>query len=206
MNWEKIFGLDAKSLYQSINGFWYLFIFYCLVTISMSYKNHNEMVIPINYRLSMPQQGTWENPSNDSYKVTTSDSGKFELYIDTKGYPKELIINKLSQLLYLFIIGFILLQIRGLAKSILDDKPFGKSNISRLKRIGHAIIILGVIHPLINRYLAALAEDHITISGLELWPYTYIDWSYYVLGLVFLLIARVFKKGIELREENALTI
>ncbi len=154
----------------------------------------------------MPQQGTWENPSNDSYKVTTSDSGKFELYIDTEGYPKELIINKLSQLFYLFIIGFILLQIRGLAKSILDDKSFGKPNISRLRRIGHAIIILGVIHPLINRYLAALAEDYVTISGLELWPYTYIDWSYYVLGLVFLLIARVFKKGIELREENALTI
>ena len=206
MNWERIFGLDAKSLYQGINALCVFFIFYCIVTISMSYKNHNEMVIPMNYRLSQPQQGIWKNASNESYKVRVSSSGQFELHIDTKDYPKELIINKLSKLLYLLIIGFILLQIRGLTKSIVDDKPFGKSNISRLRRIGFAIIILGVIYPLLNRYLAALAEDHVTISGLELWPYTYMDWSHYLLGIVFLLIAHVFKKGIELREENALTI
>jgi len=206
MNWEKIFGLDAKSLHQSINALFWMFLFYCFVTISISYERHQEMVIPINFKMNMPQQGSWKSATNESYKVTTSSDGQFELHIDTEGYPKELIISKLSDLLYLFIIGFIFLQIRGLSKSIIEDNPFGKSNISRLRKIGLALIVLGFIYPLLNRYLAALAKEHIVLSGLELKPYTYMNWSYYLLGLVFLLIARVFKKGIALREENALTI
>ena len=44
------------------------------------------------------------------------------------------------------------------------------------------------------------------MPDLELKPITQSDWTYYVMGLAFILIAQVFKKGIELREENALTI
>lgn len=206
MNWEKILQLDAKKLHQSINFLFYLFLFYCFITISTSYRKSNEMVIPIKVKMDIPQEGTWTSSNNEIYKVTTSEYSNLELLVDTKGYPKELIFNKLLDLLYLFILGFIFWQIRGLSKSIVINKPFGSANINRLRRIGFGIMLLGCVYPVFTRLLAVLARDKVVITGLEFNPNFLLDWSYYVMGLLFFLIAHVFKKGIELREENALTI
>lgn len=206
MTWDKVLGLDAKKSHQSINFIFYIFLCYCLITTFMSFQEFNKMVIPIKVKMDIPQEGTWTSSNNEIYKVTTSEYSKLELHVDTKGYPKELIFSKLLDLLYLFILGFIFWQIRGLSKSIVTNKPFGSANISRLRRIGFGIILLGFIYPVFTRLLAVLARDRVAITGLEFNPNFLTDWSYYVMGLVFLLISHVFKKGIELREENALTI
>ena len=207
MNWEKILGLDAKSIYKSINALWWLFILYCFIIISTSYQKPNEMVIPINFKTALFEEGIWQNGStNEFYKVTAPKSGHFELKVVTDGYPIALVINKFSQLLYLFLLGFIFWQIKGLAKTIKNKTPFEKHNIKRINRIGFTLIILGFAYPFIDRYLAGLAKTYIQMPDLELKPITQSDWTYYVMGLAFILIAQVFKKGIELREENALTI
>jgi len=206
MNWEKILQLDAENLHKSLNLFFYGFLFYCFVTIVTSFNRFNEMVIPIRFKMNTAQKGIWQSSTSEMYTVTTSKHSRGELHIDTKGYPKELIISKLLDLLYLFFLGFAFLQIMGLSKSIVKKSPFEKANVSRLRKIGFSIIIVGFIHPLLTRYLTILAAKNVTISGLVLDTTKPMDLHYYILGMVFLLIAHVFKKGIELREENALTI
>lgn len=207
MNWEKILQLDANGLYKNINLFFYGFLFYCLITIANSYGKPNEIGVPINFKINTPIQGVWKISTNEAYNVKISEYGQTNLYIDAKSYSKELIISKLSDLLPLLIFGFIFLQIRGLSKSIVEKKPFEKTNISRLRKIGFGIILFWFIDIVLFRYLALLARDHITISDLEvITTRSFTHLSYAILGLVFLLIAHVFKKGIELREENALTI
>ena len=210
MNWEKILGLNVKKLYQSINLFFFgLIISYAL---SIASKPSNELVIPVDFKTSLFKEGVWQNDSaNEFYKIPAPQHGRFELKLTTNDYPTILIISKFSQLFYLLIAGFIFWQVRGLAKTVRDAIPFDKKNIKRIRSVGFAIILLGLIPTFINRYLIEKAKAYIQIPDLAL---SFIpqdsDWlqmySYFILGFIFLLIAHVFKKGIELREENALTI
>lgn len=203
MNWEKILGLNAEKLNQSIKWFIWLYFFYVLITLLTSYRKSNEMVIPIEF--TMEESGIWTVSSNDTYEVKTKH-GRAELLVETNGYPKELLLGKVGDLLYYLVIAFILWQLKGLSQSIKDKIPFEKANILRVRKIGFAFLFLTVIQPVFYRYLAKSAVQYVDIANLELKVISNFNWPYYFIGLVFLLISHVFKKGIELREENALTI
>jgi len=212
MNWEKILGLDVEKLYQSFNWFFYLFLLYCIITIASSYRQSNELIIPIGFKTDLFEEGIWQNDSVDEfYKIPAPKSGHFEVKVTTEKYSKALLASKFSQLLHFFAIGFVLWQVRGLAKTIKDKIPFDKKNIKRIRSIGFAFFLLGTVPSFTGKYVANLAKNYIEIPNLELTATPqdsdlYYLYGCYILCTIFLLIAHVFKKGIELQEENALTI
>ncbi len=109
----------------------------------------------------------------------------------------------------LMFIAFILLMI-DFVKFIINinkGKIFDKRNISYLNRFGLyliAIAFLDCIDGFVKEYYFNLVG--LTMNGYEITSDWEIPWATFLLGLLALLLARVWKVGMNIKEEQQLTI
>ncbi len=84
---------------------------------------------------------------------------------------------------------------------------FDKINVKRLKKIGIFLLIMAML-----QIAVGLAEDYavsgmnVTFKGMSLTSYWTIPWSETLLGIMSLLIAQVWSRGVQMKEEQELTI
>lgn len=84
---------------------------------------------------------------------------------------------------------------------------FDRLNVKRLKKIGIFLLIMALLQVAIG-----LAEDYavsgmnVTFEGMSLTSYWTIPWSELLLGVMSLLIAQVWSRGVQMKEEQELTI
>lgn len=119
-------------------------------------------------------------------------------------------------LLFLF---FVLYQIRNIINSVyrmtksdnmpLRESVFSNKNILRLRYIAFGFIAMPLIELLsyyldklfLERYIRMDAVSVLPISGISS-----ISWEYIFVGLLFIVMIGVFKKGVSLQEESDLTV
>ena len=135
---------------------------------------------------------------------------KYTYISDTKLSFKTLQNDYLGRLIFYYILHFIkiyfMIKIWKLAKDALTNininNPFSSKTSIILEKIAHLVIVLGVINFVIVQYvfvLDGLVTDHIKYNFSP--DLTYI----FGIGLIYL-ISQIFKRGVELQEENKLTI
>ena len=121
-------------------------------------------------------------------------------------------------LMMLFFI-FVLFQIRNIIRSVyramgnektnITNCVFSHKNIRRLRYIAYGFIIMPFIE-LGNYYLDKYFLSHfIKIKDITISPIvdiSSISWDYILVGLLFIVLIEVFRRGIVLQEENDLTV
>jgi hypothetical protein len=156
--------------------------------------------IPLSFRLIDK-----ELIKNSEYIFTTFSAGVHilnpKLNISILAFL-IIIIAELSALFFLF-------QFRKIIFSVMDDKPFIKENISRLRSIGLLLLVSpGIVNILIFGLSISVASETI-IEGFKIIeaPLKFnIGDPLFFFGGFTLILSEVFRSGINLREEQDLTV
>jgi hypothetical protein len=97
-------------------------------------------------------------------------------------------------------------NLRQVVKTALGGEPFAATNSSRLRRIGIIILAVTIIAPLIEYQVGRYLLEQLTIEGLTLSPALRFSKDSFLGGLLFLVLASIFRHGTALEEEKALTV
>lgn len=143
--------------------------------------------------------------------------------VTSEQYKGTLIVWKILyfltlNLMMLFVI-FVLFQIRNIIRSVyramgnektnITNCVFSHKNIRRLRYIAYGFIIMPFIE-LGNYYLDKYFLSHfIKIKDITISPLitmSDVSWDYILVGLLFIVLIEVFRRGIVLQEENDLTV
>lgn len=100
----------------------------------------------------------------------------------------------------------IIYQLRQVFRSLVAGEPFVRANGTRIRFIGLVIILMEILKMVILWRFSLFVRNNFTIEGLTLSVTPRPDLGVILLGLVVLVIAAVFRQGIELREEQELTV
>lgn len=165
--------------------------------------------------------------SIDKTKVDSKISG-YRLNLDLKDSNFKGIsivyqlINYFTLSLSIFLIIFIVFHIRKILKSIIREINrntntefkhciFNNENIRRFRYIGISFIIVPLIDLFLYKFQTYFISKYLFVkeSGMELKPiaeYSDISWDYIYIGLLFLSIIEIIRKGMVIQEENDLTV
>lgn len=114
----------------------------------------------------------------------------------------------------------ILFLVRAFVNSLSESSPFISKNVKRLHIIGILLVCIEPLHALQNYFMQSLVDEYFlhTISSqtglagnISYWfGYSTASGSYVsswiVAGLIILVIAEVFKQGLQMKQEQDLTI
>jgi hypothetical protein len=163
---------------------------------------------------SVPIQIGFENESQ--VDVTFSDTGKSEiatafidhaegtLFIETGNVFLVLIAN-LAKLLVGIGLIYVFNLLRNVVKNVLEGEPFHQENCQFLERLGKALIVLTIFRPLVEYVAASEILQHIKPTIL-IQPGFKFDLEILFISLLILLLAYIWRYGLELEQENALTV
>jgi hypothetical protein len=97
-------------------------------------------------------------------------------------------------------------NLRAVVKTALAGQPFAPDNSRRLRRIGFIILAVTLAAPLIEYQLGRYLLEQLTVEGLDLSPALRLSKDWILGGLLFLVLASIFRHGTALEEERALTV
>lgn len=217
-------GFDVAIVAMSL----FLVFFICLVVFDLSsiYKNSSIGTIlaqatPIEKTVT---KDFIVNSQKNNIKVT-SFIDSYDLVLDMKS-------NNLSQIpiifkivfltalnLNLFFIIFVFYQASKILKSIIngmkEDKKviqhyiFNKNNIRRFQFIAYGFILMPIIELIIYFSDSYFLSNYFSIQGFTLSPIldlSSISWDYIFIGLLFISLIEIIRRGITIQEENDLTV
>lgn len=178
-------------------------------------KNGAEPDPALTFSLDLQMRPTLETYINHPDSLVFNDGRKYPHVINHTALmvPDSHLSTALSWTsvgLYLVsFLLFILLMVQFIKFIINIDKGkiFVNKNIHRLKLFGWYLIAIAVL-----KCIAGWLEDIIisdmglSIPGYELSAYWNVPWGTFLLGLLALLMARVWERGLQMREEQELTI
>ena len=97
-------------------------------------------------------------------------------------------------------------QLRQMIKSAQTENPFNKLNVRRV----YAIALLFIAFPTLlfglRWIVSSLMDKHITLVGLEWSLSVKHDLMYYLMGVFLITLGKIMERGIEIQEENKLTV
>lgn len=145
-----------------------------------------------------------------SFILPDADFTKNIFISDAKLSFRTLKNDYIGRLIFYYILSLIkiyfVIKTWKLAKDALINininSPFSSKTSIIIEKIAHLVIVLGVINFVIGQYvfvLDGLVTDHIKYNFSP--DLTYI----FGIGLIYLL-SQIFKRGVELQEENELTV
>ena len=150
---------------------------------------------------------------------------KYELEISMKSndlnhFPmiyKLIFLTALN--LNLFFIIFVFFQASKILKSIIrslkEDKKvvqhnlFNKSNIKRFQFIAYGFMVMPIIELIIYFSDYHFLSNYFSIPGFKINPIlglSSISWDYIFIGLLFMSLIEIIRRGITIQEENDLTV
>ncbi len=152
---------------------------------------------------------------------------KHEVYIEV-GQEETNSRFTLYRLVYMFALAlgvlficFIVFHIRNIIKSIIkgmkeeDSRTgikhhiFNTKNINRFRYIAYGFIIMPIIELSIYFFNNFYLNKYFYISGKKIEPISNllsVSWDYFFIGLLFIALIEVLRKGMKIQEENDLTV
>lgn len=114
------------------------------------------------------------------------------------------------RLLGIFLYLVIVQQLLKMVESTQRDEPFAGSNSSRIRLIGYSIVGISLLRIIIFSVMSYIYDDMLAANGLALEAQRYFslrtEGTIFFLGLLVLVLANVFRKAVEMKEEQSLTI
>ncbi len=157
----------------------------------------------------------------DSTQVYTANSSDPAIQVNMKLYGYFLfrkgnrVYNSLLLLGFLLSQGFYLVALNQLRKflfTITEGTPFVNENARRIRMLGFCLIGAELVRIFYQYFIVTYLKGTVSVPGARV---SYVDFGFYLdwlnleiifAGFIILVIAEVFKIGINLREEQELTI
>ena len=190
-----------------INACWYLEILAFITFIGMFLtsaiiRKQFVVMLPVDFsQLNVRQikslNDTFENARIDSY------SGVMAFHVQSS-------LQNVSFMAFIYLLLFSIIlavtyQLKGIFENFKHNQHFTKINIKRLRVIAIIIIIAPII-----QYILSLVVNQVLLSNLKLGPFLELSPSlsigFLITGLFLLSIIEIFKIGVDLEEENKLTV
>lgn len=190
-----------------INAFWYLEIsgfvlFIGMFLTSAIIRKQFIVMLPVdfsqyNVRHIKSLNDTFENVRLDSY------SGVMVFHVQSS-------LQNVSFMAFIYILLFsvvlaVTYQLKGIFENFKHNQHFTKINIRRLRVIAIIIIVAPII-----RYILSLIANQVLFGNLKLSPFLELSPTlsigFLITGLFLLSIIEIFKIGVDLEEENKLTV
>ena len=116
------------------------------------------------------------------------------------------ILRALGVFLYLVIVQ----QLLKLVESTRKDEPFTRTNSRRVRIIGYSVVGISFFRIIVFRVMSYIYSNMLAANGLTLETRRYFslrtEGTIFFLGLLVLVLANVFRKAAEMKEEQDLTI
>jgi len=131
--------------------------------------------------------------------------GYGELRATTQSRLQPLVSLLLIEL-FLLVVLYALWTLRAVVASVLAGRPFAPANSRRLQRIGFVILGVTVLFPIPEYLIGEAILREMSVVGLTLSPAFRFSTDGVLTGLLFLVLAAIFRHGSELERERALTV
>jgi hypothetical protein len=112
----------------------------------------------------------------------------------------------LGYLLGAVVVGVILYLLRRILREAVKSGPFQASNVSRMRLIGYVILGVGILAPVIQYLVSALALRGITAADPAVSAPLAFDPTVILSGLLFLVLAHIWSYGLDIEQDRALVI
>ncbi|NIM95963.1 MAG: DUF2975 domain-containing protein [Anaerolineales bacterium] len=148
---------------------------------------------------------TFTSTPNDAINLAYVEEAEGTLRLETRS-TMLIVISNAAKLVLAMGLAYIFYLLREVVQAILDGEPFVAENVRRIRRLGYAVLVVGILGSTIE-YLAAtviLNRLPTTVPVLSAGP-TF-DASLILAALFILLLAQIWSYGLELERDRALTI
>ncbi len=111
-----------------------------------------------------------------------------------------------ADIIFLAMLVLVAHQLRAFLRSVTDGTPFVAANPRRIRNIGILIIVADVFASTWTWLLSRHIAPPLALEGVVFAPRFDLNWTQLLLGFLILLIAQIFELGVQLEEEQALTV
>lgn len=162
------------------------------------------------------------------HKIGPDDNSKFDFYLYVAG-SKMMLYSNLEKLTFLsfayhsiiiFVTTFLISSLKNILKNIYDGNPFFNENILLIRWIGIILIVTPIVLDF-TKYMLFSSMPSNLVMEIKQWnavfltyvykpmltSFNYLQWLYMAVGgLIIIVLAEVFKYGLQLKQENDLTV
>jgi hypothetical protein len=106
----------------------------------------------------------------------------------------------------LVLIVLIIYQLRKIFETLVNENPFVEDNAKRLKNIGIFVILTSIVQTILQSYVGKNLVQAIRSPHVQIRTMIEFDMVVIFLGVIFIVLAEVFKIGAKMKEEQDLTV
>jgi hypothetical protein len=148
---------------------------------------------------------TFTNPTKDAINAAFVEEAEGILRLETSSLLLVLIANT-AKLVVAIGLAYVFHLLRTVVQTILDGDPFAAENGQRIRRLGYAVLLVGILWPCIDYIAAVEILKRLPTAVPALSPGSAFDSEVILATLLILLLSQIWSYGLELEREQALTI
>jgi len=148
---------------------------------------------------------TFSGATEDKIETAFVDEAEGTLWLETSSYRLILIANA-AKVLTAAGLAFVFYQLRGFVKLILNGEPFAEQAGLHLKRLGYAVLLVGVGGPVVQFFAAWEVFNRLPTTVPALSPGPTFNAEVILGSMLVLLLAHLWSYGLDLERDRALTI
>jgi hypothetical protein len=145
------------------------------------------------------------NQSNSSIQASYLDNAEGTLRLETSSILMLFTANA-AKLLVGIGLAYIFYLLRVILQNILDGKPFTPESGKHMRRLGYAVLLLGILRPTVEYIAANEVLNQLQSSTPILNPGPTFQVETVLTALLILLLAYIWNYGLELERDMALTV
>ncbi len=148
---------------------------------------------------------TFAGSTTDEIRAAFVDTAEGTLRLETTSYFLLLITNA-ARLVAAVGLAYITYLLRAVVQAVLDGDPFAPENSRRIRQLGYAVLLVGILRTAVENLAAAEVLRRLPTTEPLLGPGPAFDVEVILVALLILLLAHIWSYGRELEREKALTI
>jgi len=148
---------------------------------------------------------TFTNPTKDAINAAFVEEAEGTLRLETSSFLLILIANT-AKVVTGIGLAYVFYLLRAIVQPILDGNPFTAETTHLIKRLGHVVLLVGILRPVVEYMAAAEILSRLPTAVPAINPGPTFDAEVILLSLLILILAHVWSYGLDLERERALTI
>jgi hypothetical protein len=133
------------------------------------------------------------------------DQAQGTLRLETTNWA-FLTISNLAKLLTAIGLTYVFYQLGAILHAIKSGEPFGRGNVTRMRRMGLAVLIVGFLRPTVEYFASREILNQLTIVEPPLSTPSPFQSEVVLASLLILILAQVWSYSLEIERDRALTI
>lgn len=148
---------------------------------------------------------TLTGPAKDAIHAAFVEEAEGTLRLETSSFPLILAANA-AKLVAGIGLAYVFYLLRAVVQAILDGDPFAAENPRRIRRLGYAGLLVGILRPAVENMAATEILNRLPSAVPALNPGPTFDAEVILATLLILLLSHIWSYGLELERDQELTV